>query len=242
MYCRQCGKEVAPGARFCAGCGAAVGKATPRLALPSGIDRKIWLVLCAVAGVVFLVVSGTLVVDSWRKKPSTNVVPKTAEDLRAVDLASLVYQSNDLPLDTLGLIVIEQLRWAATAEDVRSLAHQVGKDILNNFKVMFAKPSKSNVSLGQVLVVLYANVLSAQNSYQKIYDLARKIRKKEEVHEVSDAGERAFTVIVNDESTFVFLRCHAFATLSSIQPPVSPADALAYGKRLDERLRIAACP
>ena len=83
MYCRQCGKEVKTGVRFCAGCGAAIGKATPRLALPRGIDRKIWLVLGTVVGVVFLGVSGTLVVDYWRKNPFTNVVPKTAEDLRA---------------------------------------------------------------------------------------------------------------------------------------------------------------
>jgi hypothetical protein len=197
---------------------------------------------------VFLGVSGTLVVDYWLKNSSTNAVPKkvnavpkSVDDLRAVDLASLVFQPNDLPLDKLGLVVIEDNLWAASAEDVRSLDHRIGKDLLNNTSVHFAKPSEPQNSLGGVVVLLYANVLSAQNKYQEFYDSKIKIFKEEKVHEVSDMGERAHTV--NDGNTyFDFLRCHAMVLLSGVQAPVSPADVLAYAKRLDERLRTAACP
>lgn len=248
MYCKQCGKEIAPGTRFCVGCGAPIGKATPQLALPRGIDRKIWLVLGAVVGVVFLGTIGTFVVDNWLKNSSTNAVPKkvnavpkSVDDLRAVDLASLVFQPNDLPLDKLGLVAIEDERWAASAEDVRSLDHHIGKDNINNIRGHFAMPSVPQRGLGSLYVRLYANVLSAQNQYQENYDGNMKIEKAK-VHEVSDVGERSQAVIGNVATTFQFLRCHAFVLLSGVQAPVSPAAVLAYGKRLDERLRTAACP
>jgi len=54
MYCKQCGKEVTPGARFCGGCGAPLGKAAPPPAAASGISRNVWIALGSTAGIVLL--------------------------------------------------------------------------------------------------------------------------------------------------------------------------------------------
>lgn len=187
MYCKQCGKEIAPRTRFCTGCGAAIGKATPRLALPSGINRKTWLVLGAFIGVLFLGTIGTLLVDNWRKSPPINVSPKTAEDLRTVDLVSLVSPSNDLPLERAGLVVIENTRSVATAEDVRSLPDYTGNDILNLYKVHFAKPSEPRTAKGMIGVAIYASVLSAQNKYQTMEQSLKKYQN-DNVTETSSLG------------------------------------------------------
>lgn len=65
--CRQCGKEVAPGTQFCAGCGAPMAKVTPTQALPSGIGRKIWIALGSLVGIGLLAAVGTLALDKWRE-------------------------------------------------------------------------------------------------------------------------------------------------------------------------------
>ncbi|MGH8580556.1 MAG: type II secretion system major pseudopilin GspG [Gammaproteobacteria bacterium] len=67
MYCRQCGKEVAPGTQFCAGCGAPVGKtkAAPRTALR--ISPKVWIGLGALAVIALLVAGGRFALDKWQE-------------------------------------------------------------------------------------------------------------------------------------------------------------------------------
>ena len=63
MYCKQCGKEVASGARFCAGCGAPIGKTKAALR----IGPKVWVGVGASAGIALLVVGGTFAFDKWRE-------------------------------------------------------------------------------------------------------------------------------------------------------------------------------
>lgn len=77
MYCRQCGKEVAAGTQFCAGCGAPIAKVTPTRALPSGIGRKIWLTLGSLAGIGLLAAVGTLALDKWREMKAERLLAES---------------------------------------------------------------------------------------------------------------------------------------------------------------------
>lgn len=64
MFCSQCGSQISPGARFCAGCGRPLASGTPNLARPTTIanpyrGKKLQIIgaLVAVLGLLLIVAS-----------------------------------------------------------------------------------------------------------------------------------------------------------------------------------------
>lgn len=70
MYCRQCGKEVRPDARFCDACGAPIGKAAPSPAYASRISPKVWI---AVGSLVVICAVGTFGLARWNEHKATRL-------------------------------------------------------------------------------------------------------------------------------------------------------------------------
>lgn len=82
MYCRQCGKEVRPDARFCGACGASIGRAAPSPAFASRISPKVWIAVGSLAVIVLLAMAGIFGLARWNEHNATQLFTEANQLVR----------------------------------------------------------------------------------------------------------------------------------------------------------------
>jgi hypothetical protein len=150
-----------------------------------------------------------------------------------LDLAPLLIQAGDLPVQTTGGQVITE---------VPPQLMEQGIDPPTQFAAQFIQHEDYPI-LGTVYVVLYEAPLSVDalftGTQQNMFD---------DKQLVDGIGERALFAEMRRSNTFrqlSFTRCHAFAMIlisaKEVDTLLTQAELSAYARRLDERLAAVAC-